>query len=149
MTSLRALIAALVLLGGILATHNFRPIIADAPQRPLREFPSDIGISHSEDRPFENPVVQAIGADDYINRVYLGSAPPIELYRYYKINARATEFILPELPSGRLAAGPFHTLANRTCKVSSCCGERLPGGERSEAGYGPLLVPVPWTDCRE
>ena len=85
MTSLRALIVALVLLGGILATHNFKPIIAAAPQRPLREFPSEIGISRSEDRPFEKPVVQAIGADDYINRVYVGSTPPIELYiGYYK-----------------------------------------------------------------
>jgi EpsI family protein len=51
----------------------------------LSEFPSDIGISHSKDQPFEDQVVKAIGTDDYINRVYLGSAPPIELYiGYYK-----------------------------------------------------------------
>src|ERR1700682_6056309 len=85
MTSLRASVAALVLVGGIFATHSFRPKDAAGPQRPLREFPSAIGFSHSEDRPYEIQVVQAIGADDYINRVYLGSAPPIELYiGYYK-----------------------------------------------------------------
>jgi EpsI family protein len=85
MTSLRISVAALALMGGIFATHGFRPKNAAAPQRPLREFPSAIGFSSSVDRPFENQVVQAIGADDYINRVYIGSTPPIELYiGYYK-----------------------------------------------------------------
>lgn len=85
MTFLRAFVAALVLLGGIFATHNFGPVAAAGPQRPLSEFPSDIGISHSKDQPFEDQVVKAIGTDDYINRVYIGSAPPIELYiGYYK-----------------------------------------------------------------
>ena len=85
MTSLRATVAALVLVGGIFATHSFRPTEAAGPRRPLREFPSEIGSSHSEERPFEYQVVQAIGADDYLNRAYVGSAPPIELYiGYYK-----------------------------------------------------------------
>jgi EpsI family protein len=85
MTCLRASIAALVLVGGVFATHGFRPKEAAGLQKPLREFPSAIGLSHSEDRPFETQVVKAIGADDYINRVYLGSTPPIELYiGYYK-----------------------------------------------------------------
>jgi EpsI family protein len=85
MRYLRVAVAATVLAGGILATHSFRPKIAAAPHWPLREFPSDLGPSHSEDRPFEMQVVQAVGADDYINRVYLGGALPIELYvGYYK-----------------------------------------------------------------
>jgi EpsI family protein len=85
MTYLRASIAALVLVGGIFATHGFKPKEAAGLQKPLREFPSAIGLSHGEDRPFEKEVVKAIGADDYINRVYLGSTPPIELYiGYYK-----------------------------------------------------------------
>ena len=85
MTYQRFSIAALVLVGGIFAMHSFRPKIAAAPHWPLREFPSEIGLSHSQDRPFETQVVRAIGADDYINRVYLGSTPSIELYiGYYK-----------------------------------------------------------------
>jgi EpsI family protein len=85
MTYLRVSIAALVLVGGILATHSFKPKEAAGLQRPLDEFPSAIGFSRSEDRPFDQPVVRAIGADDYINRVYLGSTLPIELYiGYYK-----------------------------------------------------------------
>jgi len=85
MTNLRASIAALVLAGGILATHGFRPKEAAGLQKPLREFPTAIGLAHGEDRPFDKQVVKAIGVDDYINRVYLGSTPPIELYiGYYK-----------------------------------------------------------------
>jgi EpsI family protein len=85
MTYLRVAVAAMVLAGGILATHSFKPKVAAAPHWPLREFPSDVGVSHSEDRPFEAQVVRAVGADDYINRVYIGGALPIELYvGYYK-----------------------------------------------------------------
>jgi len=85
MTFLRVSVAAMVLIGGIFATHGFRPKDAGGLQKPLREFPSAIGLSHSEDRPFEKQVVKAIGADDYINRVYFGSALPVELYiGYYK-----------------------------------------------------------------
>jgi EpsI family protein len=85
MISMRASVAAAVLVGGMIATHSFKPKEAGGLQRPLGEFPSAIGFSHSEDRPFEQPVVLAIGADDYINRVYLGGTLPIELYiGYYK-----------------------------------------------------------------
>ena len=85
MTYLRIFVAMMLLMGGIFATHCFRPKVATAPHWPLREFPSDIGLSHSEDRPFDTQVVRAIGADDYINRVYLGNTLPIELYiGYYK-----------------------------------------------------------------
>jgi EpsI family protein len=85
MTFLRVSVAAIVLVGGIFATHSFRPKVAAAPHWPLREFPSGIGLSHSEERPFETQVVRAVGADDYINRVYLGGTLPIELYvGYYK-----------------------------------------------------------------
>lgn len=85
MTSARPCVAALVLLGGIFATHNLRPKEATGLRRPLREFPSTIGFWHSEDLPFDDEVVRATGADDYINRVYSGAAPPVELYvGYYK-----------------------------------------------------------------
>jgi EpsI family protein len=85
MKSLRPSITAMVLMGGIFATHSFRPKDAAGLQRPLLEFPSTIGASKGEDRPYDNDIVQAIGADDYVNRVYVGSTPPIELYiGYYK-----------------------------------------------------------------
>ncbi|MHB8499938.1 MAG: exosortase C-terminal domain/associated protein EpsI [Candidatus Acidiferrales bacterium] len=93
MTLLRASVAAVVLVGGILATHSFRPKGAAGLQRPLREFPSAIGLSHGENRPFETEVVHAIGADDYLNRVYLGSTPPIELYIGYYRDQRSGERI--------------------------------------------------------
>jgi len=93
MIAVRACVTALALMGGIFATHNFRPRDAVGLKRPLREFPSAIGSSRSEDRPFEKEVVQAIGADDYINRAYLGSAPPIELYVGYYKDQRSGERI--------------------------------------------------------
>jgi EpsI family protein len=85
MMSLHTSVAALLLVGGIFATHNFRPKGAVGLERPLCEFPSAIGSSHGEDHPFDDDVVRAIGADDYVNRAYVGTAPPIELYiGYYK-----------------------------------------------------------------
>jgi EpsI family protein len=85
MTSARPYVAALALLGGIFATHNLRPKEATELRGSLREFPSTIGFWHSRDLPFDDEVVHATGADDYINRVYLGATPPIELYvGYYK-----------------------------------------------------------------
>ena len=93
MTYLRASITALVLVGGIFATHGFKPKEAAGLQKPLREFPSAVGLSHGEDRPFEKQVVKAIGADDYINRVYLGTTPPIELYIGYYKDQRSGEAI--------------------------------------------------------
>jgi EpsI family protein len=93
MTSVRTFVTALALVGGIFATHGVRPKNAPAPQLPLREFPSDIGSSHSEDRPFEIQIVRAIGADDYINRVYAGSSLPIELYIAYYRDQRTCDRI--------------------------------------------------------
>jgi EpsI family protein len=85
MFSLRPFVAAFVLVGGIFATHGIpSPNIPEA-HRPLREFPAAIDLWHSKDHPYQADVVEAIGADDYINRVYSGGTPPIELYiGYYK-----------------------------------------------------------------
>lgn len=38
--------------------------------RPLREFPLALGAWHGEERPLEERIVKATGADDYVNRVY-------------------------------------------------------------------------------
>jgi EpsI family protein len=82
---MRPFVAALVLMGGIFATHSLKPKEATGLQRPLSEFPSAIGFWHGEDLPFEDEIVGAIGADAYINREYFGGTSPIELYiGYYK-----------------------------------------------------------------
>ena len=93
MTALRVSVAAVVLVGGIIATHSFRAKAVTGTERPLREFPSDIGQSRGEDRPFEKEVVRAIGADDYINRAYVGSNFPVELYIGYYKDQRSGERI--------------------------------------------------------
>jgi EpsI family protein len=85
MSLLRLFVAALVLVGGVFATHTIRPSTAPQEHRPLQEFPDTIASWHSKDLPFEAEVVKEIGADDYTNREYFGGRRPIELYiGYYK-----------------------------------------------------------------
>jgi EpsI family protein len=85
MLSLRPFVTALVLVGAIFATHSIPPPNIPEAHRPLREFSTAIASWQSEDFPYEADVEEAIGADDYINRVYSGATPPIELYiGYYK-----------------------------------------------------------------
>ena len=149
MTFLRVSVAAMVLVGGIFATHSFRPKVAAGPHWPLREFPSDIGLSHSEDRPFETQVVRAIGADDYINRVYLGSTPPIELYIGYYKDQRSGDRI--HSPKNCLPGSGWEPVHSSRVQIgsderSSCSCERISGGTGNETEYGPLLVSVTWTD---
>lgn len=85
MMTLRPFVAAFILLLGIIATHSIPSPNIPEVHRPLRDFPTAVALWHSEDLPYEAEVVEAIGADDYINRVYSGVTPPIELYiGYYK-----------------------------------------------------------------
>ena len=85
MSILRIFFAALVMFGGILATHAMSPSIAPPEHQFLRDFPSKIDVWHSKDLPYEPEVVKEIGADDYTNREYFGGGRPIELFiGYYK-----------------------------------------------------------------
>ena len=85
MSLLRILIAGLVIVGGIFATHSLRASAAPREHRPLREFPVAIEAWHGKNLPFSPEVVKEIGADDYTNREYFGGGRPIELYiGYYK-----------------------------------------------------------------
>jgi EpsI family protein len=85
MSFLRLLVVGFVLVGGILATQNIRPMNAPQDHRPLRDFPAFISSWHSEDLPFDAEDIKAIGVDDYTNREYSGASRAIELYiGYYK-----------------------------------------------------------------
>ena len=119
MFSTRQVVAALVLLGGIFATHSIPAANVPELHRPLREFPAVVSDWSSQDRPYKADVVKAIGADDYINRVYSGGTPPIQLYiGYYKDQRSGDRIHSPRncLPgsgwepvrSGRLQIGSEH-----------------------------------------
>src|ERR1700674_2236576 len=85
MSFLRLFVAALVLVGGIFATHSIRASTAPQAHRRLQDFPDAIALWHSRDLPYEPEVVKEIGVDDYTNRRYLGDGRPLELYiGYYK-----------------------------------------------------------------
>jgi EpsI family protein len=85
MSLLRLFIAALVLVGGIFATHSLKASTTPPAHRALQNFPTAIALWHSKDRPYNPEVVKEIGVDDYTNREYFGGGRPIELYiGYYK-----------------------------------------------------------------
>lgn len=119
MILLRSGIAALVLLSGIVATHDLKPKPGSGLQQPLREFPRMIGSDDSEDLPYDDDIVRAIGADDYINRRYFGGTASLELYiGYYKDQRSGDKIHSPKncLPgsgwepvrSGQLAIGSLN-----------------------------------------
>jgi EpsI family protein len=91
--TLRFMVAALFLTGGILATHSIAPRNVPPAHRPLSEFPEVIAATHSRNFPYEPNVVEAIGADDYINRVYSGETPRVELYVGYYGDQRSADRI--------------------------------------------------------
>lgn len=122
---LRTSIVAIVLVGGTFAMHTFRPKAATGLQRPLLEFPPPTGYSRSEDRPFEDQVVQEIGADDYVNRAYLGSAPPIELFIGYYKNQRSGDRI--HSPKNCLPGSGWEPVHSARVQIGS-------------AGGAPILV---------
>jgi EpsI family protein len=120
MMSVRTLVTALALVVGIFATHGVKAKNVPAPQLPLREFPSDIGFSHSADRPFETQVVRAIGVDDYINRIYAGSALPIELYIGYYRDQRTGDRI--HSPKNCLPGSGWEPVHSTSIQIGSADG---------------------------
>lgn len=120
MMSVRTFVTALALVGGIFATHGVKAKNVPALQLPLREFPSAIGSSRSADRPFGPEVVRAIGADDYINRVYMGSGPPIELYIAYYRDQRTGDRI--HSPKNCLPGSGWEPVHSNRIQIGSADG---------------------------
>lgn len=89
----RLIVAGLVLIGGIFATHDIKPPAAAQERRELRDFPANLALWHSKDLPFEAQVVKGIGADDYINREYFGGGRSVELFIGYYKDQRSGEVI--------------------------------------------------------
>ncbi len=90
----RPLIAAVFLVGGIFATRTVAPSNVPVAHRPMEEFPGIVASQHSEDFPYDADVVEAVGADDYLNRVYSGEKTiPIELYIGYYRDPRSGDRI--------------------------------------------------------
>jgi EpsI family protein len=85
MSFYRSSVAALLLIAGILAGHSLKPRPGAGLRRPLSEFPRTINSEQSEEYFYDDDIVQAIGADQYIDREYFGDSSSVELYiGYYK-----------------------------------------------------------------
>ncbi len=117
---MRLFVAVVVLLGGIFAMHTLRPKDATGLQRPLREFPTAIEIWRGEDLPFEDAVVRATGADDYINREYLGGVRPVELYIGYYKNQRSADRI--HSPKNCLPGSGWEPVSSAQLEIGSLDG---------------------------
>ena len=122
MLSLRPLVAVFVLVGGIFVTHSIPPPSVPQAHRPLRDFPAAIAFWHSQDLPYEADVVQAIGADDYINRVYSGGTLPIELYIGYYKDQRSGDRI--HSPKNCLPGSGWEPV--RSAQIQICFAEGRP-----------------------
>jgi EpsI family protein len=83
MISTRISLLAVTLLTAIFATHNLKSGAAGVLQQPLQLFPYVVNGLSAQDRPYDDAVVQTIGTNEYINRVYGGETHPVELYIGY------------------------------------------------------------------
>jgi EpsI family protein len=125
MIFLRLGIAALFLLSGILVTHNLRPKPGAGLQHPLSEFPRVIGSADSEELPYDDDVVRAIGADDYINRRYFDETSPVELYIGYYKDQRSGDKI--HSPKNCLPGSGWEPVSSTDLTINSI-------------GYAPIVV---------
>jgi EpsI family protein len=123
MLSMRPFVAALVLVGGIFATHSIPPPNIPEAHRPFREFPAAIASWHSQDFPLDADNVEEIGADDYINRVYSGGTPPIELFIAYYKDQRSGDTI--HSPKNCLPGSGWEPLHSAQVQIGSAEGHPI------------------------
>jgi EpsI family protein len=119
MMQIRAFVAGLILLVGIFATHNLKAKESAGLRRPLNQFPSKIGDLQSEDRPYQDEVVKAIGADEYLNRAYLGTRP-IELFIGYYKDQRSSEKM--HSPRNCLPGAGWEPIRSTSVQIASAAG---------------------------
>ena len=82
------LVAALVMLHGL--SHGEQM----AARQPLRELPLALDHWQGEERAVEQRLVEAVGVDDYVNRIYTnGSGEPLGLYLGYYSTQRTGDTI--------------------------------------------------------
>jgi len=62
--------AVALLVAGILAMHRLHRPETPPPSAPLTGFPRDIGSWSGENVPLSRNVIQAVGLDEYVNRIY-------------------------------------------------------------------------------
>jgi len=80
----RVLIAAGLLAAATAFLHSASHGERTLPHRPLREYPLVLGNWQGADSPIVQRIVEAVGVDDYLNRVYAaGSGVPVTLYVGY------------------------------------------------------------------
>lgn len=82
--TVRVCITAGLLLAATVLLHSLRHGERIPPHRTLKEFPPLLGNWQGVDEPMMQRLVQAVGVDDYLNRVYAdGNKSPVDFYVGY------------------------------------------------------------------
>ncbi len=90
----RVLITAGVLVGAFVLLHGVSHGERISLHRPLREVPLALGDWKGREWPLEQPIVEVLGVDDYLNRVYVdGSGNSLGLYVGYYSSQRTGDTI--------------------------------------------------------
>ncbi len=92
--SVRLWIAASVLVGATVLLHTVSHGEAMVARQPLRQLPSTLGAWNSQEQPLPERIVQAVGVNDYTNRIFFNQTElPIQLYVGYYASQRTGDTI--------------------------------------------------------
>jgi EpsI family protein len=108
---------------GIFAAHILPPPKIPEAHLPMNEFPTTIALWRGEDLPYEADVVEAIGTDDYINRLYSGGTQPIELYIGYYGDQRSGDRI--HSPKNCLPGSGWEPVHSAQTQIGSADGHPI------------------------
>lgn len=92
---------------------------AEAPARtPFHELPLSIaGAEGADATPFPDDVAEQLGADDYINRIYVDAAGPVALYTGYYASQRQGDAI--HSPQNCLPGAGWRPLSNERIEMAA------------------------------
>jgi EpsI family protein len=90
----RILITVGLLLAATALLHSLSHGERIPPHRPLSEFPQVLGNWQGADSPIMPRIIQAVGVDDFLNRVYTdGSGDPVTFYVGYYESQRTGDWV--------------------------------------------------------
>ncbi len=124
----RLLATVVLLLGGILVVHAPGGTEQLPPRQPLDRLPFQLGGWRGGDDPIEKRIVEAVGVDDYLSRVYRDpSGNAVQIYiGYYKSQKTGDTF---HSPKNCLPGGGWLPVSSETLTFSPAPGERVAANE--------------------
>ncbi len=117
-----------LLLGGILAVHAPSSAVRLPPRHPLDLFPLQLGRWRGGDEPLESRIVEAVGVDDYLSRVYRNaSGNAVQIYIGYYKSQKTGDTI--HSPKNCLPGGGWLPVSSGSLTFSPAPGDRVTANE--------------------